>query len=228
MKRLAIIFVFIALFLEGNAQDNQAVLEQMLNDADVKKREGIYGHPSQVWHEGEIFLKDGERITGRIKYDLTADAVHFDLKGATRTFVANQIQQFFFFQEANKTKRYFITLPFAERGNYKRPKLFEIFYSGDVSLLAREEAIFSNWSIRDPEGVGGVRPVRTAGSRTNYDFFLIDKKGEVQMIGKGVKKVVRSFKGHHKQLRTFIKSNKLDVKNAWGMINLVEYYNTLE
>ncbi|MFY0594278.1 hypothetical protein [Roseivirga sp.] len=228
MKRLAIVLFFTASFLEVNAQLSTDVVEQMLERSIPKGSQKLYGHPSQLWHEGEIVLNDGKAINGKIKYDLAADAVHFDLDGAIRTFVANQIKQFVFFQESIKGKRYFVTIPFAERGNYKRPKLFEIFYSNGTSLLAREEEILSNWTIKDPQSVDGLSRIRRAGRNYGYDYFLAGQDGELRKVGNGVKGVVRSFHGHHKKLRTFIKSKKLNVKETWGMVSLVEYYNTLD
>ena len=161
MKKIIVFSLVLASLSEISAQDTWSILE----------------HPSQVWHTGQVLLNDGGLVKGLIKYDLASDAVHFDLDGTTRTYVANQITRFSFFQLSIKANRHFIALPFSEKGDYKRPKLFEIIYEAETSLLAREETLYSNWTKLDPDGIDGIKRTRFNGY--NYDYFLVEQNEEI-------------------------------------------------
>lgn len=194
------------------------------------------GHPSLAWHMGNLTLTDGLSIKGLIKYDLRAEAVHLKTEGTIRTFMSNQIVRFDFLQANIKRERKFITIPFEEKGGYKRPKLFEVLYENEISLLAREEDNLSNWTKSDPSGVTGLRSSRSnhyamRHRRTlpmNYDYYLLDQDKKVKPVRRGAKGVARSFDDHYEKMRSYTKRNKLNTKTLEGMISLVSYYNALD
>lgn len=184
----------------------------------------------QDWCSGSIVLNNGTSIEGELKYDLEAEAVHLKLDGTIRTFVANQIVGFNFLQPEVDRKRYFITLPFEAKGGYKRPKLFEVAYTNEVSLLVREENPYSTWTTMDPsQDLDPVRRYVRRRTLLEFDYYLSDKEGNVTMIkNKGAKAVTRSFDNHHKRLKDYIKSEKLKVKQLNDLVKLVHYYNVIE
>ena len=186
-----------------------------------------YGFPSQAWHTGELTLNDGITLEGKIKYDLETDALHLNSGGNTRTYVANQIEKFHIYQRDIKRQREFISIPFETKAGYKRPKFFEIVYQNATSLLVREVNSFSNQTRVNPlatHGVGRLHRVRVG--VVNYDYFLVDNQGNLKLVDKGVKGVARSFENHQKELKSFIRANKLRVKEIDDMIKLVTFYNT--
>ena len=188
----------------------------------------------QEWYPGSIVLKEGETLEGEIKYDLRADAVHLRVNQVIRTFVANQITGFNITQVDVEGKRFFISMPFEATGGYKRPKLFEVIYINEVSLLGREEDAYSTWTTLDPS-IDLANSRRRVGRRyssryatSNYDYFLSDNKGGITIMKRGVKGVTRAFDNYHKELKTYIRRNKLNIKSVYDMAKIVDYYNSIE
>lgn len=188
-----------------------------------------YGFPSQAWHKGDLTLNDGTNLDGLIKYDLESDAVHLNIDGNTRTYVANQVEKFKIYQRDVKRLRDFITIPFETKAGYKRPKFFEIVYQNETSLLAREINSYSNQTKVNSlatHGVGRLHRVRVG--VVNYDYYLVDQQGNLKSVGKGVRGVLRAFDSHQEELKSYIRSNKLKVKEKEDMVKLVTHYNNLD
>lgn len=216
MKRITLFFLI-------------TVIASALCASEIESRGGM-----QEWYPGSIVLKEGETLEGEIKYDLRSDAVHLRVNQLIRTFVANQITGFNITQVDVEGKRFFISMPFEVNGGYKRPKLFEVIYINEVSLLGREEDAYSTWTTLDPT-VDLTMIRRRAGRRyssryatSNYDYFLSDNKGGITLMKRGVKGVTRSFDDHHKELKTYIRRNKLNIKSVYDMAKIVDYYNNIE
>lgn len=187
-----------------------------------------YGFPSQAWHSGSLTLNDGTIIEGKIKYDLESDMLHLNVGGNTRTYVASQIEKFSVFQRDIKRQRDFVSIPFETKSGYKRPKLFELVYQNNISLFVREVNSYSNQTRVNPlatNGVGRLHAVRVG--VVNYKYYLANDKGSLKPVDKGVKGVSRSFDNYQREIRSFIRSNKLKVKEIEDMVKVVSYYNTL-
>src|SRR5690606_38117799 len=54
--------------------------------------------PSQIWHQGKVFLTTGEIAEGKVKYDLEANVVQVHREGI-ETFSATTVDHFEIFDE---------------------------------------------------------------------------------------------------------------------------------
>tara|TARA_R110002072_G_scaffold302406_1_gene485195 strand:+ start:4701 stop:5414 length:714 start_codon:yes stop_codon:yes gene_type:complete len=58
-------------------------------------------------------------------------------------------------------------------------------------------------------------------------FFLINKQGDFFEIPTKKKSFLTIFKQHNKEIHSFIKDNKLDIKNENHLAKIIKYFNTL-
>jgi len=58
-------------------------------------------------------------------------------------------------------------------------------------------------------------------------YFLLDKEGNLIELPNSKNKRIEAFGSHKKDLKAFVKKNKVHIKNEKGMRKLVEYYNSL-
>lgn len=190
--------------------------------------------PSEMWHLGELTLKDGNQLEGTIKYDLQADVIQLRTDERIRTFAASQIEQFRIFQEDIGQYRTFYSISFMNDNGYKRPKLFELVFEGNTSLLAREFISITTRTARNPyfngtnrffDPYGGVRSNRVR--FLDHNLYLVNSKGQISLLTTNRKDVIYSFEEKHSELKKFIKQQRLKMDKIEDVISLVQHYNQL-
>ncbi len=174
------------------------------------------------WHNGEVDLSSGTTIEGKVKYDLAKDVIIIDEQGISKSFSAANVLAFQFKDALTGKVRYFFSIP-ADLGNgYVRKHFFELIEEGKVSFLVRE-AIIRKY---DP-GLGRWGP--TMGMvyyMLDYDFFFLDESGTItQIIAKKEEQVFSYFPSMRKELKLFVKKNKLQLRKLGDMRKLVAFYN---
>lgn len=189
--------------------------------------------PSEMWHLGELTLKDGNKLEGAIKYDLQADAIQLNVNERIQTFAANQLEKFRIFQEDIGQYRTFYSIPYMNENGYKRPKLFELVFEGNTSLLAREFISITTRTSRNPYFRGSTRFDPYGGARStkvrflDHNLYLVNQDGKISLLGSSRKDVIYSFEGKHSELRRFIKKERLKMDKIEDVASLVQHYNQL-
>ena len=84
--------------------------------------------PSQLWHEGELTLLSGEKLRGKLKYNLEADVVQLNTTNTVQTYSARKILFFEFYDQEYGRYRQFYALPYEGSSNYQVPRLFEVLH----------------------------------------------------------------------------------------------------
>lgn len=187
--------------------------------------------PSEMWHNGDVQLADGNKLVGNIKYDILGDVIQINVNDKIQTFGANQIKQFRIFQEDIARYRVFYTIPFLNKNGYRRPRFFELIFEGGTSLLAREMILITTRPPSDPYFSGGRRynPYgRQASTRVlDHELYLLNSNGVITQLNKKRKDVIYSFDDKYSELKKIIKSNRLKMNNIDDVAILVEEYNKL-
>ncbi len=187
--------------------------------------------PQDNWYIGRVTLKDGQEKEGIIKYDLEANAIQLKIDEKFETYHANQFITFTILMKQEEVYRSFYVLPHANTAGYKRPTVFELITEGEVSLLAREYIATRNTSPNS--GFYGSRWASNPYSPTiaqrylAFRLFLVDKRGNITALNTNKRDVIASFGDHQKDLKKFVKSNKIKTDRVMDMAELVEYYNGL-
>lgn len=192
--------------------------------------------PSERFHFGSVTLNDGQELKGRIKYDLDADVILLIETGQTnvKTLSANQFQSFHIDGGQDRGQRSFYSVPVVNQTGYRRPRIFELIYEGETSLVAREyiatrsrtssRSSFRR-SIYDPfyDPTNSVVTFRYLA----YDLWLIDGEAKLSKLGDNRNEVIRAFPNHQSELRKYIKGERLKVDKLQDLTKLIDYYNQL-
>lgn len=181
--------------------------------------------PSQTWHEGELTLLDGDRLRGKIKYNLEADVVQLNVNNTIQTYSARKLLFFEIYDQEYGRYRQFYALPYDDRGNgnYEVPRLFEVLHENALTLLCREEITQENI----PQYGGfygnqmGTRP------RLTFNYFFLDRQGEIVRYSQKKGDLYDILSRHSDELQQYIKKNRLKHDRQGDLVRITAYYNSL-
>lgn len=188
--------------------------------------------PSQVWHQGKIFLGTGEMLTGKVKYDLEANVVQLQRENI-ETFSATTVDRFEIFDEFYGGIRRFYSLPYAVNTDYQVPIFFELLVQGDeMTLLCRE------YITTDARGMGrGMyhpmymnpmygMPMMNA-SRLAFDFYFLEDSG-IKKYSQKRKELLELMDDKSDEVKLFIRKNRLSHDKRGDLLRITAYYNQLK
>jgi len=180
--------------------------------------------PSELWHEGEVVLLQGDTLKGLVKYDLETDIVQYTRdKKTIKTYTARKLLHFEIFDNTSGRYRSFYVLPYNLNGNYQAPIIFELVYEGKKLTLLSREAI--EYQVTN-------YPYSVAGSYTRLElvythFFLTDEGNILRFDGKK-KDLLRGVMARKSSdIKKFIKTNRLRVERRPDLVKIVAYFNSL-
>lgn len=188
--------------------------------------------PSQIWHQGKVFLTTGEIAEGKVKYDLEANVVQVHREGI-ETFSATTVDHFEIFDEYYGGIRTFYSLPYAINSDYKVPIFFELLVQGDeITLLCRE------YITTDARGMrrGMYYPMymnpmygmpMMASSRLAFDFYFLEDTG-IKKYSQKKKELFEIMDDKTDELKLFIRKNRLSHDKRGDLLRITAYYNQLK
>jgi hypothetical protein len=189
--------------------------------------------PQDSWYPGKVTLETGEEKQGVIKYDLDANLIQLEWENKIETYHASQFSTFSIYMKEEDLYRDFYVLPHANKSGYKRPTIFELIVEGEMSLLAREYIATRNMNANNgfmgsPWG-GGINPYAPNMTQRFLAFklFLVDNQARVRALTTNRKEVIAAFGEHQKEIKRYIKSQKLKTESLVDMAQLVNYFNKL-
>ena len=181
--------------------------------------------PSQVWHEGELTLLDGEKLRGKIKYNLEADVVQLNIENTIQTYSARKILFFEIYDQEYGRYRQFYALPFETIGNYKVPRLFEVLHENTLTLLCREEIVQENIPQYGYYSYYGNRLGMR--ERLVFNYFFLNQGGEIVRYSQKKDDLYAILKQNENQVKKYIKQNRLKYDRQGDLVRITAYYNTL-
>ncbi|MDW7691807.1 hypothetical protein R9C00_16310 [Flammeovirgaceae bacterium SG7u.111] len=180
-----------------------------------------------MWHRGEIDLENGETLKGKIKYNLDENNIVFQAGAVIRSLNPTKVEAWQIIDTNTKQVRYFYTLPYShDRSSYKKPTFFELLTEGDkLTLLTREDVVEKIENQYDPYFFGG-RNVRMSVLVENY--FFMNSRGQIISCPTDIDDLMKFMGDKESQIKKFIKTNKLKIERRENMIQIVDYYNSLQ
>jgi hypothetical protein len=188
--------------------------------------------PSQIWHQGKIFLTSGENLSGKVKYDLEANVVQLH-RESMETFSATSVDHFEIFDEIYGGIRTFYSLPYAVNTDYQVPIFFELLVQGeDITLLCRE------YITSDSRGMGRgmyhpmyMNPMygmpMMNSSRLAFDFYFLEDSG-IKKYGQKRKELLEFMDDKSDEVKLFIRKNRLSHDKRGDLLRITAYYNQLK
>jgi hypothetical protein len=181
--------------------------------------------PSQVWHDGKLVTIDGDSLYGILKYDLEGDVVQVknSSAGTIKTFSARKISYFEIFDALQGYYRYFYSLPFFVRSNYKVTMLFELLKEGEITLLSREAIVMETV----PQYNAYYRSNFTR-QRLAYTYYFLQNGKELFEFGGKRNELLSIMSKHESEIKDYIKKYKLKTDERQDLVRIVTYFNELE
>lgn len=179
----------------------------------------------ELWHEGKAVLESGDTLRGILKYeqsqDYKADLLQVKSKGQLQSFSPRKILFFEIFDSSAKRYRQFYSLPYSENNTYKSPVFFELICEGKITVLCREKLEYRTVSS----------PYYYYGTTTRLvlvnTYFLLKPDGSIAEFEGRKADWLRLMEDREKEVKGFMKDNKLDFDYKYELARIIEYYNTL-
>ena len=181
--------------------------------------------PSELWHDGEVTLLDGEKLRGKVKYNLEADVIQLNVNNTIQTYGARKILFFEIYDLEYSRYRQFYALPYETSGTYKVPRLFEVLHENTMTLLCREEITQENipqYGYYSTYGSRiGTRP------RLVFNYFFLDQGGEIVRYSQKKDDLYTILSQNKEEVHQYIKKNHLKYDRQGDLVRITAYYNTL-
>ena len=210
------------------AQENLKALSDIEHSESIRtfdnRYEGVKGTPYVLdkFHPGEVYLKSKNRVTVQdMNYDCIENEIVY-IDPATKVIrLMNRYQVDFFIIRNGDRIMTFVPLVLEEDAE-------TIFAEMLYNLGSRVYKVYGkDWIKANYEG--GYSPDRRYDEfRDTYDFYFM-KKGEyiLHKARKSKKQLIAAFPDHEKEISSFIKSHKLNLKEDESLVSLLKYYDSL-
>lgn len=219
-----------ALFAQLSGQDAFINTMSLAGQGNIvrtwdSRYQGMKGHPfvKNAWENAQIVSVDGKVYQDvPLKYDVYSNlAVVKNSKGDSIITEVLNIQEFTF----KSSKMTFVKEPLLDNSdNIKNyGKLYEQLYKGNkVALLKNHRKV-----LLQADYQGGYSANRRYDELVEeYDYFL-KKTGTIEKIKLNEKNLLKSLSDREKELKEFLKKEKLNLKTEVGVLRLLQYYETL-
>ncbi len=142
-----------------------------------------------------------DSIYGRLTVDMKSNTIWVKREKSLINLTAKQVKKAVYFNENGEIKM----LAGGHWGTYTKSFLFEILVDGDLPLLYREGLKFDPYD------------------ETSYPPYFVQRKGAIFSLGN--KKEILKILGDHKSTISFVKNNKLKLKDKNDFIKLFSFAN---
>ena len=178
------------------------------------------GYAEEIWRKGWIVKKNRDTLRGRIKYSLKNSSIQIKVNNTIKTYTPSSVVSFLVLDPIRRYRRLFFSIPYARRrgSTYKVPSFFELIYNGKpITLLSRQISVV----VRSNRMRGGY------GWAEQDIFYLMDQKGRIKELGQTRRSVLKALESQERAIKSFIKTNRLNVASREGLVRIVDYYNSI-
>lgn len=183
----------------------------------------------EAWHEGTVLLESGDSLQGNLKFNLSEEIIQVDMRGSLQTLTSRKVLSFKFFDRFDNRNRSYYTLPFSKVADYKTPTFFELLWQGDHITLLNREAFVTQTSTNPYYGGFGMRnnfPVTYSYIKNN--FYFLYKNSKIKLFDGTKKGILILLQDREKDIKNYLKDNRVRFDNKQDMIRLIDFYNALK
>lgn len=187
-------------------------------------------HSQDVWHEGKVVLRSGDTLKGELKYDLSENILQYKFGNRIVTLTPKKTTGFIIDDNVLKRERVFAVFGYNPYSTYKPLLFFEILVIGRLSLLARESVYIETLPQFDYFTNTTFYSTRRM---VDYAYFFMKKSSrkdqdyDIMEYSEKKKQLVQVMGSKEDQVKDFIKENKVAYGTREGLVQVVNYYNSL-
>ena len=206
----------------NNNLESEYISNKTINLKTISKDYSGTPYLTEEFTKGHIY-KNGELLVSNKSLRYNANKDEFEIKNSlsTDSGIVNTLfkksalsiktgnDEFIFIlpNGVNTTFGYFVLLQKGEKFTYIK-KIKKKFIPGQKAYTSMSQ---------------DIRPMY----KSFETFYLLNNEGVLIELPNSKNKIIDSFGSHKKEIKAYIKENKLNVKKEKNMKQLVEYYNSL-
>lgn len=183
----------------------------------------------QEWPTGKVVMVNGDTLYGALTYYRTPDIVNVHHQDGSMTSVSPVNVEYFVAQEMPsgrshtfKTLHWDLGKPYS---NFKKPTFFEILNQGALTLVKRE-AYSHNLGNMTPTFLEPNNK-QWASEQIRDVYYILLPDGDIVGLKNPRKDLQALFGKKYKDVRSYIKLNRLDYEKPHELVAIVNYFNTL-
>ena len=188
----------------------------------------------QEWPKGKVVLVSGDTLYGALTYYRTPEIVKVHHQDGSISSVSPVNVEYFIAQEMPSGRSYTFKSLHWDLGkpytDFKKPTFFEELNRGALTLIMRETYVKGN---ADRQNANLYRNVSSYyGGNSFYEqvkelYYILLPNGEILPL-KNVRKDLHTLFGEKsKDVKSYIKLNKLDYEKPHELIAIINYFNAL-
>ncbi|WP_299824141.1 hypothetical protein [uncultured Pontibacter sp.] len=188
----------------------------------------------QEWPTGKVVLVDGDTLYGALTYYRTQDIVNVHHEDGTMSSLSPVNVEYFIAQEMPSGRSYtFRTLRWdmgKAYSDFKKPTFFEELNRGLLTLIMRETYV-----RRDGSNIAASNYFYDPNNYSSNQFtdqvkelyYILLPDGEILSLRNLRKDLHSLFGKKSKDVKSYVKLNKLDYEKPHELIAIVNYFNTI-
>ena len=210
------------------AKENLKALSDMEHAESIRtfdnRYEGVKGTPFvfEEFHPGEVYLKTKNKVVVQdLNYDCFENEIVYVDPATKAIRLMNKFQVDFFIIRNGDMEMTFV--PLKLEGETETIFAEVLYNQGSIVY----KVYGKGWVKANYEG--GYSPDRRYDEFVDKSDLYFLKKGEpiLYKARRSKKQLVAAFPGHEKEISSFIKANKLNLKEDESLVSLLKYYDSL-
>jgi hypothetical protein len=178
------------------------------------------------WNPGYLVTNEEDTLYGPVSINYASDLVQINEENTVKTFGPNQIELFYYKENAGSEERYIYTFPFHPYSDFKPQKFFEMLFSGKfLCLLGREMIVSETVPVYDNFTYRNYFVTRT---REVLDLYFMFPGEKVRAFSGSKKELLSLLSDKKESMKKFIGDNKLDSTKKEDLLLIVREYNRLK
>ncbi|HDZ41108.1 MAG TPA: hypothetical protein ENH59_05455 [Bacteroidetes bacterium] len=211
---------FTQVVYESNIYEHMDYLrrDRLISDFNPKAYENIDGTPYliQEYEEGKVYLKSGEVLTGKFRFDLYANQVQFT--NEDRRYVIAYPEKIYKIELNGNTLKYIdYKIDAGIDHNY-----FFTLIEGYYSLYLKKSK-----TLKDPVATKPYQQARPARFLDHKDYYYVKIGENPAKRVRNKKDIVKMCEENFPDVRNYMKEEKLRISDEYDLVKLITHINGL-
>lgn len=173
-------------------------------------------------YPGTVILKDGTRVEDLLlRYSGYEDAVLYEMEGEKAAMIDPELISGFEYHKEGKKVRFISAVIFDKEKNF-----FEVIYEGKVSMYVRHQIVLSKKT--DNTGGYGSKDLHGSAFKLKDKYVFTNEGGISQEVSLNKKSLLGAMTDKESAIEGYIKKNKVKLKDQNELIQLLQYYDSLD
>ena len=232
MKKIILIFSIITpITLYGHLGGHGRLISDILDPNAINTQtfyttqyKDIAGSPylEDKAYPGTVILKDGTKVEDLLlRYSGYEDAVLYEMEGEKAAMIDPEMISGFEYEKNGEKVKFISAVIFEKEKNF-----FEVIYEGKVSLYVLHQITLSKKT--DNTGGYGDQDLHGSAFKLSDKYVYLNEGGMSQEVNLNKKSLLEVMNNHSQQIEQYIKENKVKLKDHNELVELFQYYDSLD